>query len=43
MATISKDLILGKLGELSQKELNEIDEGLISLFNLRPYFKLNFN
>jgi mRNA interferase MazF len=36
MATISKDLILGKLGELSQKELDEIDNGLISLFNLRP-------
>lgn len=36
MATISKDLILGKLGELSQKELNEIDKGLINLFNLMP-------
>lgn len=36
MATISKDLILGKLGELSQKELDEIDNGLINLFNLRP-------
>jgi mRNA interferase MazF len=36
MATISKNLILGKLGELSQKELDDVDKGLIDLFNLRP-------
>jgi hypothetical protein len=36
MATISKELILGKLGELSQKELDDVDKGLIDLFNLRP-------
>ncbi|WP_111668931.1 type II toxin-antitoxin system PemK/MazF family toxin [Algoriphagus litoralis] len=36
MATLSKDLVLGRLGELSQNELQEIDNGLISLFNLRP-------
>lgn len=36
MATVSKDLILGKLGELSQKELNDVDKGLIDLFHLKP-------
>jgi mRNA interferase MazF len=36
MATISKDLILGKLGELSQKELSDVDKGLIDLFHLKP-------
>lgn len=36
LVTISKELILEKLGELSKKELDEIDQGLINLFNLRP-------
>lgn len=35
LASISKDLILGKLGELSQSELNEVNKGLIGLFNLK--------
>lgn len=35
IATINKDLVLGKLGELSLRELNEIDKGLIALFELK--------
>ncbi len=36
LVTISKELIPEKLGELSKKELDEIDQGLINLFNLGP-------
>ena len=34
VATINKGLVIGKLGELSSEELNEINRGLIRLFKL---------
>jgi mRNA interferase MazF len=34
VATIKKELVIGKLGELSQRELTKINRGLIALFEL---------
>lgn len=36
LATLSHDLIKGKIGEISDKELKEIDKKLLELFNLKP-------
>ncbi|MEA1785281.1 type II toxin-antitoxin system PemK/MazF family toxin [Arenibacter sp. GZD96] len=35
LATIDKDLVLGKLGELSDEELKKVDNVLVDLFQLR--------
>jgi len=35
LATLSHDLIKGKIGELSTEELKEIDKKLLELFNLK--------
>jgi|GEM_PF-367259 len=36
LATLSHDLIKGKIGELFDDELKEIDKKLLELFNLKP-------
>jgi len=36
LATLSHDLIKGKIGEISNEELKEIDKKLLELFNLKP-------
>jgi mRNA interferase MazF len=35
LTTLEKDLIWGKIGSLNEKELRDIDEGLIQIFNIR--------
>ncbi len=35
LATIDKDLVIGKLGSLSQDELTVVDKNLIRIFKLR--------
>jgi mRNA interferase MazF len=35
LTTIDKDLVLGRLGDLSTEELTAVDENLIDLFNLK--------
>ncbi|QOI97476.1 MAG: type II toxin-antitoxin system PemK/MazF family toxin [Flammeovirgaceae bacterium] len=35
LATIDKDLVIGKLGNLSKDELNIVDDNLVKVFKLR--------
>lgn len=35
LATLDRDLVIGKLGNLSQEELTSVDKNLIKLFKLR--------
>jgi len=34
LATIDKDLVIGKLGNLSQEELTSVDKNLVKIFKL---------
>lgn len=34
LATIDKDLVIGKLGKLSQDELSNVDKNLVKIFKL---------
>jgi mRNA interferase MazF len=34
LATIDKDLVIGKLGNLSQSELSNVDKNLVKIFKL---------
>ena len=36
LTTIDKELVIGRLGNLSKDELASVDENLIKLFKLRP-------
>jgi mRNA interferase MazF len=36
LATIDKDMVIGKLGYLSLLEVDAVNKGLIALFNLKP-------
>ena len=35
IATLDKDIVLGKLGELTNKQLEDVDKGLKKIFNLK--------
>lgn len=35
IATIEKDIVLGKLGELTNEQLQDVDSGLKKIFNLK--------
>ena len=39
IATLSKEIVLGRLGNLNSTQLKEVDTKLINLFNLQKYFK----